>query len=137
MEELFDKSAEYDEMLNRGISLSGEDKFFFIHGRFADLANNIPSGKKINAILDFGCGVGDATILLKKYFPNSTITGNDTAAEALKYAPRVSRHTPQGRLEARCGWASLRNNACTTTQKNSDRHKQRAHSVYLPTLVQA
>lgn len=86
MEELFDKSAEYDEMLNRGISLSGEDKYFFIHGRFADLAKNIPSGKKINAVLDFGCGVGDATVLLKKYFPQAAITGNDTAAEALKYA---------------------------------------------------
>jgi SAM-dependent methyltransferase len=86
MEELFDKSAEYDEMLNKGISLSGEDKYFFIHGRFADLANNIPPGKKINRVLDFGCGVGDATVLLKKYFPGASITGNDTAPEALKYA---------------------------------------------------
>jgi SAM-dependent methyltransferase len=86
MEELFDKSAEYDDMLNKGISLSGEDKYFFIHGRFADLARNIPAGKKINKLLDFGCGVGDATVLLKKYFPEAAITGNDTAAEALKYA---------------------------------------------------
>ena len=86
MEELFDKSAEYDEMLNRGISLSGEDKYFFIHGRFADLAKNIPSGKTIKCLLDFGCGVGDATILLQEYFPGVKITGSDTAAEALKYA---------------------------------------------------
>ena len=86
MEELFDKSAEYDDMLNKGISLSGEDKYFFIHGRFADLQKNIPAGKKINAVLDFGCGVGDATILIKKFFPHAAITGNDTAAEALKYA---------------------------------------------------
>jgi len=86
VEELFDKSAEYDEMLNRGISLSGEDKYFFIRGRFSDLAKNIPKGKRIKSILDFGCGIGDATLLLKKYFPGAEITGVDTAAEALKYA---------------------------------------------------
>jgi len=86
MEELFDKSAEYDEMLNKGISLSGENKYFFIHGRFSDLVKNIPEGKNINALLDFGCGVGDATILLKQYFPEAKITGSDTATEALKYA---------------------------------------------------
>ena len=86
MEELFDKSAEYDEMLNKGISLSGENKYFFIHGRFADLAKNIASSKKVKNIFDFGCGMGDATILLKKYFPEAEITGSDTAVEALKYA---------------------------------------------------
>lgn len=86
MENLFDKSAEYDEMLNKGISLSGEDKYFFIHGRFSDLIKNIPKEKPIKTILDFGCGLGDTTILLKKYFPSAEITGTDTAAEALKYA---------------------------------------------------
>ncbi|MES2287025.1 MAG: class I SAM-dependent methyltransferase [Bacteroidota bacterium] len=86
MEELFDKSAEYDDMLNKGISLSGEDKYFFIHGRFSDLVKNIPSEKKIKNLLDFGCGVGDATLLMKQYFPEAEITGSDTAAKALKYA---------------------------------------------------
>jgi len=86
MEELFDKSLEYDEMLNKGISLSGEDKFFFIHGRFLDLVKNIPSDKKIEHILDFGCGVGDATLLIKQYFPEAKITGTDTSANALKHA---------------------------------------------------
>lgn len=86
MEELFDKSAEYDEMLNRGISLSGEDKYFFIHGRFRDLVKNIPGKRSIKTLLDFGCGMGDATVLLKQYFPGADITGSDTASEALKYA---------------------------------------------------
>ena len=86
MEELFDKSTEYDEMLNKGISLSGEDKYFFIHGRFADLVKNIPSEKRIKNLLDFGCGVGDSTVLLKQYFPDAEITGCDTAPKALKYA---------------------------------------------------
>lgn len=86
MEVLFDKSTEYDEMLNKGISLSGEDKYFFIRGRFLDLVENLPSGKKIENLLDFGCGVGDATLLMKQYFPEAVITGCDTAAKAIKYA---------------------------------------------------
>ncbi|HEY0298323.1 MAG TPA: class I SAM-dependent methyltransferase [Arachidicoccus sp.] len=87
MEELFDKSLEYDEMLNQGLSLSGEDKFFFIHGRLNDLAKNIPAKQTLNSILDFGCGIGDATILLKQYFPfTKEITGTDTAATALEFA---------------------------------------------------
>ncbi|MGP8216686.1 MAG: class I SAM-dependent methyltransferase [Bacteroidia bacterium] len=86
MDELFDKSAEYDEMLNKGISLSGEDKFFFIHGRFADLIKNLPPAMKIEKLVDFGCGIGDATLLMKKYFPEASITGSDTAGEAIKYA---------------------------------------------------
>lgn len=86
MEELFDKSTEYDEMLNKGISLSGEDKYFFIRGRFLDLVKNLPSGKKTGRLLDFGCGVGDATLLMKQYFPEAEITGVDTAAKAIKYA---------------------------------------------------
>ncbi len=86
MEELFDKSLEYDEMLNKGISLSGEDKFFFIRGRFNDLIKNIPTEKKIKKILDFGCGVGDATVLMKQHFPEAEITGSDTASNAIEYA---------------------------------------------------
>ena len=83
---MFDKPSEYDEILNKGISLSGEDKYFFIHGRFKDLVKNIPSDKKIKNLLDFGCGVGDATLLMKQYFPNVEITGTDIAAKAIKYA---------------------------------------------------
>lgn len=86
MEELFDKSAEYDKMLNKGISLSGEDKYFFIHGRFGDLVKNLPLEKGMEKVLDFGCGVGDATIVMKEYFPEAEITGSDTAIKALEYA---------------------------------------------------
>jgi SAM-dependent methyltransferase len=86
MEALFDKSKEYDEMLNKGISLSGEDKYFFIHGRFKDLAKNLSGKLEVKSILDFGCGIGDATVLLKQYFPNASVVGTDTADEALSYA---------------------------------------------------
>jgi hypothetical protein len=32
-EQLFDRAAEYEAMLNQGISLSGESRDFFISGR--------------------------------------------------------------------------------------------------------
>ncbi len=86
MEELFDQTEEYNNMLNKGISLSGNDKYFFIHGRFADLAKNMSADKKINDILDFGCGMGDGTFLMNHYFPDAEITGTDTSVEAIKYA---------------------------------------------------
>jgi SAM-dependent methyltransferase len=86
--DLFDKSAEYDEMLNKGLALSGEDKFYFAEGRLSDLKKNIPSSYQIKNILDFGCGIGDATILLKKYFTGALITGIDTASEAINYAKK-------------------------------------------------
>lgn len=86
MEVLFDKSTEYDEMLNRGISLSGEHKYFFIHGRFADLLKTLPLEKEVKSLLDFGCGLGDATLLMKEYFPGAEITGSDTSMNAIKFA---------------------------------------------------
>jgi SAM-dependent methyltransferase len=96
MEALFDKSKEYDEMLNKGISLSGEDKYFFIHGRFKDLAKNLSNKLTVHSILDFGCGIGDATMLLKQYFPDAVIVGTDTADEALSYA-RI-KNSDNGRI---------------------------------------
>ena len=41
-EELFDISHEYDKMLQRGISLSGEDKEFFVRGRVAEMRSRLP-----------------------------------------------------------------------------------------------
>lgn len=87
MEELFDKSLEYDEMLNQGLAVSGENKLFFVHGRLNDLSENILDKKNISSILDFGCGIGDTTVLLKQYFPYAEkIMGTDTAVPALEYA---------------------------------------------------
>ena len=57
-EELFDLSEEYQQMLDQGISLSGESMFFFIEGRLNALRAHLPSQKKILNILDFGCGIG-------------------------------------------------------------------------------
>jgi hypothetical protein len=40
-EVLFDLSAEYSQMLNQGIRLSGESQDFFVHGRIASLPSRL------------------------------------------------------------------------------------------------
>lgn len=88
-EELFDRAAEYDAMLQRGLDLSGEDKHYFIRGRLADLAASLPAGFAPRRVLDFGCGIGDATTRLAELFPAARVVGVDTADEALAHAERV------------------------------------------------
>jgi trans-aconitate methyltransferase len=84
--DLFDLSAEYNQMLNQGLRLSGEDKYFFMAGRIHDLQQQLPSNFTPRRILDFGCGIGDTTRLLADTFPDADVVGIDTAEQALDYA---------------------------------------------------
>jgi len=85
-DDLFDRSAEYDAMLDRGLRLSGENRHYFAHGRIDDLQRQLPAGFAPRRILDFGCGLGDTTKLLAERFPTATAVGIDTAANALEHA---------------------------------------------------
>src|SRR6185295_15459010 len=86
MEEvLFDLSAEYSQMLNQGIRLSGEDQEFFIHGRIESLTGRLPADFRPRRILDFGCGIGTATRRLGETFTAADIVGVDTSENALEY----------------------------------------------------
>jgi SAM-dependent methyltransferase len=87
---LFDLAEEYDEMLNCGIRLSGEDKFFFIAGRVRDLKRQLPSDFDPRRILDFGCGGGDTSCFLAKIFPNAHVVGVDVAEQVLAYASNAN-----------------------------------------------
>lgn len=85
-EELFDLSEEYDEMLNKGLSVSGEDKTYFIAGRIKDLLTQLPADFAPKRVLDFGCGIGDASTRLAAAFPSAVVVGADTAERALAHA---------------------------------------------------
>ncbi len=50
-EPLFDLTQEYDEMLHRGLKLSGETREFFMRGRVADLAAELSERKAPRRIL--------------------------------------------------------------------------------------
>jgi SAM-dependent methyltransferase len=85
MGNLFDLSNEYDAMLNEGLRLSGEDKFFFLKGRVADLQKELGI-KNVSKILDFGCGIGDSTHYLSSVFTGAKVHGVDTAFNAITHA---------------------------------------------------
>ncbi len=46
----------------------------------------LPKDQKINNVLDIGCSIGQATILLKDKFPDAKVIGLDVGEPLLKYA---------------------------------------------------
>lgn len=84
----FDQFAkDYDAALTRGISLSGEAKDFFAVGRIAWLKRKLHSRlPRSPRILDFGCGTGTSTPLLKSEFEAGDVIGTDTSSESLEVA---------------------------------------------------
>lgn len=85
--------SSYDEDLNRGLNLSGENKAFFAHGRLAWLARRLESSGTASprTILDYGCGGGDTTVLLAQRWPQARVVGVDTSESLLAVATRGSR----------------------------------------------
>jgi SAM-dependent methyltransferase len=88
-ENLFDKSREYEEMLDRGVRLSGESREFFMVGRVNDLREQLPRDFRPKRILDFGCGIGDTAAYLAEIFADAEVVGVDTAANAVAHAREV------------------------------------------------
>ena len=85
-EHAFDDPHDYDDQLQQGIRLSGEDKTFFIDGRVAELRARLPDDVAPRRILDFGCGAGETTVRLAEAFPAATVVGTDPSTEVLAHA---------------------------------------------------
>ena len=83
---MFERASEYEAQLRQGTRLSGEDRLFFVNGRIADLVAHLPSAFRPRRVLDFGCGLGDASRRLSEVFPEAEVVGVDTAASALEWA---------------------------------------------------
>lgn len=86
----FDQFAEnYDTVLTRSISVSGEESSFFCQLKISllqrYLAQKLPSKCKI---LDYGCGTGRATEYLNHHFPNSIVYGVDPSAQSIAQAQK-------------------------------------------------
>jgi len=84
-EDIFNRTAEYDRMLNDGLQLTGEGKDFFARGRVAALQRYLPRAS-VNTVLDYGCGLGETTALLAETFQAQRAVGVETASEAVDYA---------------------------------------------------
>lgn len=85
-EELLERTAEYESMLNQGIRLSGESMLFFLEGRLQLLRRRTPELGPVSRILDFGCGLGSAARRLREMFPTAEITGADASQSVLAAA---------------------------------------------------
>lgn len=88
----FDRYASsYDEDLARGLSASGEDRAFFARGRIEWLKRRLDAiGLRPGAILDFGCGDGETTALLRDSFASAGVIGVDVSEPLLERARRVN-----------------------------------------------
>ena len=77
----------YDDDLNAGLSITGEDKHFFARERLLWLRRRIKALQlEIAAVMDFGCGPGNATPLLREAFDGAHVFGLDVSTELLDVA---------------------------------------------------
>jgi SAM-dependent methyltransferase len=94
--EQFDKHADtYDADLNQALSASGESKEYFARKRVEWLERCLRRLREHpRSVLDYGCGIGDTSILLGQAFQANSILGLDVSERSLELA-RL-RHSAAG-----------------------------------------
>jgi len=104
-------AAEYDAALQKGISVSGEDKDYFARGRIICLSKVLETlGRKPASVLDFGCGTGTASRFFKDILKPASIVGVDVSAKSIEVARRthedpgmrfllLNEHEPDGTFD--------------------------------------
>jgi SAM-dependent methyltransferase len=87
----FDEFAEnYDDALEKGLQVTGEDKDYFAQGRVNWLAKRLHAlSFHPREILDFGCGTGTAAPLLLQLADTSHVTGVEVSGKSLTVARRL------------------------------------------------
>lgn len=81
----FDSYAtSYDEDLERGLALTGEDKLYYATQRIAVLGRWLDRlGVRPRRVLDYGCGTGTAAPLLRDLLGADLVLGVDPSAASL------------------------------------------------------
>ncbi len=84
----FDQHADtYDTELNQGLSVSGEDKEYFAKGRVQWLQQCLERlHQQPSSAIDYGCGIGDTTALLRDTFHLTSVLGLDVSVRSLDLA---------------------------------------------------
>lgn len=88
----FDEYAgDYEQALNKGVSLSGESPDYFAEKRveytaFWLRALGTPAPRRV---ADFGCGVGNSTPHFRRHFPQAELLGLDVSAASIGRAREV------------------------------------------------
>ncbi len=96
----FDSYADnYDEALQQGLDLTGENKEYFASHRVLWIRQQLEAlGAKVESILDFGCGTGGSIRYLQDAFKPSTVVGTDVSDDSLNQA-RAEHKTENCRFE--------------------------------------
>jgi len=80
-------AATYDAALARGLSISGEDKNYFAHGRIVWLSRCLSRLQEHpRAVMDFGCGTGSAIPFLSNELQLESLVGVDASTQSLAIA---------------------------------------------------
>ena len=84
----FDSFAtSYDEDLERGLALTGEDKLYYANERIAAVRRALDRmAVRPGRVLDFGCGTGTSVPLLRGLLGASYVLGLDPSAASLERA---------------------------------------------------
>ncbi len=98
-------AASYDEDLERGLALTGEDKLFYATHRIAAVGRCLErAGLRPDRVLDFGCGTGTASPLLRQLLGARLVVGVDPSTASVARAaaefggPGVDFGTPAERV---------------------------------------
>jgi SAM-dependent methyltransferase len=82
-------AATYDAALNRGLSMSGESKEYFVRGRIEWLSSRLRQhGRRPGRVLDYGCGTGGSARELLERLPAASVTGVDVSSTSIDLARR-------------------------------------------------
>lgn len=84
-------SSNYDEALQRGVSLSGEAKEYFALHRIQWLRRVLPRSPDGFRVLDFGCGTGTSGPYLLDHLVAREVVGVDVSAASIDMARQLHR----------------------------------------------
>jgi SAM-dependent methyltransferase len=94
----FSDATRYDGALARALAVSGESKEFFARGRIEAMRDLIGRSSHVAPrVLDFGCGIGDTTPLLRDGLDAALVVGVDPSAASIAHGR--SAHAAQTRVQ--------------------------------------
>jgi trans-aconitate methyltransferase len=83
-------SSDYDTILAKGLSISGEDKHYFARGRVAWLAQCLEKIRmRAESLIDYGCGIGTSTPLFFELLGVEQFIGLDSSVMSLEVARKA------------------------------------------------
>ncbi len=83
-------AADYQQVLQQGLKLTGEDSSYFAEGRIRHTAQCLRKlSVEVRSVLDFGCGTGTAAEHLLAHFPAARVCGIDVSAASIEQARQI------------------------------------------------